>query len=119
MGLPDPDSVIAAGTLGEGVPGGIKAIGKRMALGGVQEGVFEELPQSAQEQAWQNVANGKPWDEGVGEAAAQGLIAGTAMGAGVNAIPRRAPSESRPTTEETPISGLLPAPTNTGTPSSL
>lgn len=30
----------------------------------------------------------KPWDEGVGEAMAQGLIAGTAMGAGVNALPR-------------------------------
>ena len=66
-------------------PGALKS--QRSALakvigGALTEGLIEELPQSSQEQIWQNIALGKPWDEGVAEAAAQGLITGAAMGAG-------------------------------------
>ncbi|WP_202841938.1 PLxRFG domain-containing protein [Luteimonas saliphila] len=50
------------------------------AAGAVSEGVFEELPQSIQEQAWQNFALDRPLGEGVPEAAATGLLAGGAMG---------------------------------------
>jgi len=46
----------------------------------ISESVFEELPQSLQEQALQNVAQGKPWDEGLAEAGAMGAIAGGIMG---------------------------------------
>lgn len=121
LGLPDVDTAFAAGTLGDGVQAGTTLaaktanVGKRMAIGGVQEGVFEEMPQSAQEQVWQNVANGKPWDEGIGEAMAQGLIAGTAMGAGVNALPRGTAVEPQPTPEAEPTAETIPQqPTSTG-----
>lgn len=80
-----PDADVAAGTVGLGagrtsVGQAATAIGK----GVVQEGV-EELPQSAQEQVMSNLATGKPWDESVGKAAAQGMVAGMGMGAGANA----------------------------------
>ena len=87
IGLADIEGSIAAGTLGAGKKAGIGAYAGRIAGGAVQEGALEEMPQSAQEQVWQNVANSKPWDEGVGKASAQGLVAGMAMGAGVNALP--------------------------------
>jgi hypothetical protein len=47
-----------------------------------KEGFFEEMPQSYQEQIFRNLATGRPWDEGVDEAAAQGLVLGTAMAGG-------------------------------------
>ncbi|MHB8787996.1 MAG: DNA polymerase III subunit gamma/tau domain-containing protein [Thauera sp.] len=81
-----PDADVAAGTVGLGagrtsVGQAATAIGK----GVVQEGIVEELPQSAQEQVMTNLATGKPWDESVGKAAAQGMVAGMGMGAGANA----------------------------------
>jgi hypothetical protein len=57
-----------------------KGVIRRMIEGGVSEGVFEELPQSIQEQMWQNAAMDKPLLDGVGENAAQGLIAGGLFG---------------------------------------
>jgi len=87
LGMADIEGSIAAGTLGAGKKAGAGAYAGRIAGGAVQEGALEEMPQSAQEQVWQNVANSKPWDEGVGKASAQGLVAGMAMGAGVNALP--------------------------------
>lgn len=57
-----------------------------VARAGVGEGVFEELPQSVQEQMWQNWTNNRPLGEGVGKAAAQGLLAGLAMGGGFQAV---------------------------------
>jgi hypothetical protein len=53
-----------------------------MLEGFATEGVLQELPQSAQEQIAQNVALGKPWDEGVGAAAASGALARGTMPAG-------------------------------------
>lgn len=93
-GLVAPEAAIAAGTFGGGVNGATTKTGaalnygKRIGGGAIAEGVFEEMPQSAQEQAWQNFAEGRPLDEGVGKAAAQGLVAGTAMGGAFNAMPR-------------------------------
>jgi adenylosuccinate synthase len=43
------------------------------------------MPQSAQEQIFGNLAKGRPWDEGVDKAAAQGLMAGLATAGGHNA----------------------------------
>ena len=45
----------------------------------INESVVEELPQSMQEQIAQNIMLGKPWDEGVAEAGATGLLTGAAM----------------------------------------
>lgn len=99
--LPDVD--VAAGTIGMGagrsatVRQGAGMIGK----GIVQEGVLEELPQSAQEQVFQNLAQGKPWDENVGEAAAQGLVAGAGMGGGVTSARVAADARTAATTDAT------------------
>lgn len=58
---------------------------KRRILGGmVSEAVLQELPQSAQEQMWQNWAEGKPLMDGVARQAVEGSLAGAAMGAGAN-----------------------------------
>lgn len=57
-----------------------KGVARRLIEGGVSEGVFEELPQSVQEQIWQNVAMDKPLLDGVPEQAAQGLLAGGLLG---------------------------------------
>ena len=61
-----------------------KQIAKGIAAGTFSEAVLEELPQSMQEQVWQNIATGKAWSEGVLEAGAQGMLAGGLMGGGAN-----------------------------------
>ncbi|NCB36801.1 MAG: hypothetical protein EOM58_12260, partial [Clostridia bacterium] len=80
MGFPDVDTLL------QGVNTGAKLEGTKARLMGliqsaIQEGAFEELPQSAQEQYASNIAANKPdpW-EGVAEAGAMGLLAGAAMG---------------------------------------
>lgn len=81
LGVTDIDTALAAGTL-KSPAGFIKAL----AGSGISEGVFEELPQSAQEQMWQNFATDKPIFEGVDKAAAVGLAAGLAMGQTVGTV---------------------------------
>ncbi|MFZ4537189.1 hypothetical protein [Propionivibrio sp.] len=84
LGIGDLETTIAGGpnqAVGKGFAG-------RVAGGAVSEGVLEELPQSAWEQAMQNYATDKPLDEGVGKAAAMGLLSGSVMGAGFNALPQ-------------------------------
>ncbi len=81
LGIADIDTLIAKGgadavTAKAAKTGFLKA----MAQSGFSEGVLEELPQSAQEQMWQNWAQGKPIAEGVGNQAAMGMLAGAAMG---------------------------------------
>lgn len=99
--LPDADT--AAGTIGLGAGQRITAVdaGKKIAKSVAQEGVLEELPQSAQEQVFSNLATDRPWAEGVPEAAAQGMIAGLGMGAGATtanvATQLRAPLEDATT----------------------
>lgn len=83
MGVGDIETSIA--TRSAGIKGVTPAEGPaftRILKEAAKEGVFEEMPQSAQEQVFQNLALGKPWDEGVDKAAAMGLVAGLAMGGG-------------------------------------
>lgn len=86
LGIDDIDTALARGnfdkTAAETVKRGFVA---RLAGGGISEGLFEELPQSVQEQMWQNFATGRPIGEGVGNAAAMGLLAGAMTGGGFQA----------------------------------
>lgn len=79
VGLTDVDTLLASGMKGAGKTARAGFI--RQVLGsGISEGVLEELPQSMQEQMWQNYATGKPIMEGVDKAGAQGMMAGLALG---------------------------------------
>lgn len=92
MGIGDVDTMIAQGAAKTAGQPAQRSTIAQMARGALSEGVLEELPQSLQEQALQNVALGKPWDEGLGKAAAQSLIVGGAMGAaggGIGSIGNR------------------------------
>jgi len=93
LGIADIDTLLAGGRAG--ATGGSlvqDAVGKpgkffrSVAKGALAEGALEEMPQSAQEQAAQNLATGQPWSEGVGAAAATGLLAGGVMGGGAQGI---------------------------------
>lgn len=53
---------------------------QRIPAGMLSEGVLEELPQSMQEQAWQNYAEGRPLSEGVLRAGVEGMLTGGLMG---------------------------------------
>lgn len=110
MGLSDVDSLAVTGLANRGVTSGAKGIAKNAAKGVFTEGVLEELPQSMQEQIWQNVANGKPWDEGVSEQGATGMMAGAVMGAGANIAPRSSPKpKSEPVADDKePVNLLAP-----------
>jgi hypothetical protein len=86
FGIGDIETNIAARTAG------VKGMGVTQgpALAGffkeiTKEGFLEEMPQSAQEQIFSNLAKDRPWDEGVDKAAAQGLMAGLATAGGHNA----------------------------------
>jgi diguanylate cyclase (GGDEF)-like protein len=78
LGIADVDTLVAGG----GGAASSKGILRRMAEGAVAEGALEELPQSAQEQIAQNLALGRPWNEGVPEAAAMGMLVGGLIGGG-------------------------------------
>ena len=57
-----------------------------MAQGALSEGVLEELPQSVAEQALQNIALDRPWQEDVDSAAVLGTLSGGVMGAGASGL---------------------------------
>ena len=127
MGVIDPDTALAGGaarsianeTGDKTIKGTIKDGAKRIAGGAVSEGMFEELPQSVLEQVLSNLAQGKPWEDGVSRAAVEGTLAGGLMGGAFNVLPGKpAEKAGAPTPEEEQqiIAGLLPAPTYTGTP---
>lgn len=83
LGIADVDTMLSGAATYPAVRQGVV----RSALeGAVSEGVLEELPQSVSEQVLQNLALGKPLDEGVDQAAVLGLLSGAAMGGGANAI---------------------------------
>lgn len=86
LGLETAETAIAkAGTGAAKAADDVPLSAKRRILGGmVSEALLQELPQSAQEQMWQNWADGKPLMEGVARAATEGAIAGGVMGAGAN-----------------------------------
>jgi len=87
FGIGDVDTAIAARF--SGLKGKVGTDPSMSLLQGLKtalkEGLLEEMPQSAQEQVFSNLAMGKPWDEGVPEAAAQGLVAGLATAGGYSA----------------------------------
>lgn len=83
LGLETAETAMAK--IGTGATTEVPLSAKRRILGGmVSEAVLQELPQSAQEQMWQNYAEGKPLMEGVARASTEGAIAGGVMGAGAN-----------------------------------
>jgi len=82
LGIADIDVLMA---------GGVSTAKKQSVLtaalkSAISESTLEELPQSLQEQALQNIAQNKPWDEGLAEAGVMGAIAGGVMGGGAGAI---------------------------------
>ena len=91
LGLADVESAIAGGI--QRTTAEAPSLGTRLAGGAAAEGLLEELPQSVQEQMWQNFAENKALMEGTGRAAVEGALAGGVMGAGVNVLPARKPSE--------------------------
>ena len=67
---------------------------KRVGIGAGVEGA-EELLQSGSEEMFSNLAGGRPAYEGVGGAAVIGLATGSALGAGMNVLPKKGgPSNS-------------------------
>lgn len=102
LGIADVDTMLAGGKFAEKSNKGVL---RRIIEGGISEGVFEELPQSMQEQVWTNAALGRDLGEGVGEAGAAGLLAGAVMGGGANVFTR----PEMQTADETPISAGLSA----------
>jgi hypothetical protein len=80
LGIADVDTMLAGGATGVTT----QSLARRIVGGGIAEGVFEELPQSAQEQIFQNAALNRPLLDGVEEAAAKGLLVGAAMGGVTN-----------------------------------
>lgn len=88
IGLEDIDVLLTKGGRSTA-----KNIARRVASvpgGMLSEGVFEELPQSAQEQVLQNIATGKPWNEGLDQSMAMGMLSGAAMGGGAQLISGKA-----------------------------
>lgn len=71
----------AAGEAKQGVGKSVRDFALKATGSGISEGVFEELPQSAQEQMWMNYAMDRPLMDGVAEASAMGMLAGLGMGA--------------------------------------
>jgi hypothetical protein len=89
FGLADIDTVLASkGLAPEAADQAKRGFISSILKSGISEGLFEELPQSVQEQMWQNWATDRPLGEGVGKVAAQGAVAGFAMGGGFQAINR-------------------------------
>lgn len=82
LGITDVDTALAGGSAQQST----KGLASRVAGGAVVEGALQEMPQSMQEQAWQNYGLGKPLDEGVGAAGAMGLVTGGLIGAGAGAL---------------------------------
>lgn len=80
-GLEDAETAI--GTAGFGGRKGVLEAGKEIAKTIFKEGVVEELPQEMSEQVWENLALGRPWNEGVGQAGAMGMVAGMGQGGGM------------------------------------
>ncbi|MET3135495.1 hypothetical protein AAKU55_005805, partial [Oxalobacteraceae bacterium GrIS 1.11] len=111
----DAATELATGARSAGVHGGMAArIGKEF----LSEGVLEEMPQSAQEQYFTNVAQGEQDRmKGIGNAAGAGLITGGVMGAGMGALQGNhgAPAVAPAPPPQLPPTPLPPTPLpNTG-----
>ena len=106
LGVGEIDTLLAGGNAGAATT---KGIARKAAEGAAVEGVFQELPQSTQEQALQNIALGKPWDEGLGNAAAMGLLAGAALGGIAGPLGGKSLVQPTPSAEN-PAPAPVPAP---------
>ena len=98
LGIEDVDLLLTSGA----GSASRKGVARRVAEGMMSEGLIEETPQSAQEQIAQNITTGKPWSQGVGKAAASGLVSGAVMGGGANVTSHPAANHevnSAPTTD--------------------
>ena len=119
MGVIDPETASTGGVTraANGIESATamqaaKEAGKRIVGGGIVEGVFEELPQSLIEQGLSNLAQDKPFTEGLARAGVEGTLAGTAMGGAFNlrpakkgeteAVPPVSPPAVAPTAPEQP-----------------
>lgn len=115
LGIGDVQTMLAAGKTGAVgeqalAAGASKGFARKVGEGVAVEGALQELPQSYQEQVGQNLAQGKPWDEGASKAGAQGLLAGGLMGGiagplGGHSAPvvtQDAPGETPPVTPTPP-----------------
>ena len=119
MGVIDPETALTGGVTraANGIESATamqaaKEAGKRIVGGGIVEGVFEELPQSLIEQGLSNLAQDKPFTEGLARAGVEGTLAGTAMGGAFNlrpakkgeteAVPPVSPPAVAPTAPEQP-----------------
>lgn len=91
LGLPDIEMAMAGG--GSASP---LSLAKRVPASMLQEGLLEELPQSMQEQMWQNAAEGKPLGEGVLRQGVEGALAGAATGGAFGVLPHRVPAGPPP-----------------------
>jgi N12 class adenine-specific DNA methylase len=101
IGIGDIESDISMrGVRGAGVKTDHGFLPNRLAVEGFKEGVIEEMPQATQEAAWENVAMGRPWEQGLGKAAATGLATGFGMGAGHAAVTRPGEAAGVPPTIE-------------------
>ena len=109
LGLTDIDAVVSGKVSPEEIRN-ILRVGYKVLGSGVVEGLIEEAPQEAVQQAIGNIAEGRPWDEGVAESATIGGVVGFALGsAGAMMEVRRARGEratetppGRPATEPPP-----------------
>jgi hypothetical protein len=106
LGLSDIDTLVAGGAARAGESAAAKASRvKRFFQAAGQEGLLEEMPQSAVEQMASNWAEGRPLMEGVDRAATEGAMLGSALGGGLNAVTggRRAdPEQSQKDAPEDP-----------------
>lgn len=99
LGIADVDTALAGGAGGSAS----KGVKRRAIEGAASEGLLEELPQSLQEQALQNIALDRPIDEGLAQAGVLGALAGVVMGGGASAILRQQPaSAGQPQPERSP-----------------
>lgn len=112
----DSATELATGARSAGVHGNLATRAGKEFL---SEGVLEEMPQSAQEQVFTNMAMGDDLGKGVANAAGTGLIVGGAMGAGMGALQKHHGPADAPEAAPTDVApaGAPPAPAtlpNTG-----
>lgn len=89
LGIGDVETMLAGAGRAAAKPAAqpvAKGLPRQMAQGALSEGVLEELPQSVSEQALQNIALDRPWQEDVDSAAVLGTLSGGVMGAGASGL---------------------------------
>jgi hypothetical protein len=83
LGVVDIDAALAGQAISEAGQRKVQSSILQAVKAGIGESVFEELPQSMQEQVISNIALDRDPMEGVAEAAAEGVVAGFALAGGI------------------------------------